>query len=78
MLGLGGQQPPHELVVLGVGDLGVVELVVAGVVVPDLLAKPNDQRADVLHAEDVIDSAPSSSGLEPVYSRTSEAGALPL
>ncbi len=29
VLGLQGQQPPHELVVLGVGDLRLVELVVA-------------------------------------------------
>ena len=37
MLGLEGQQPPHELVVLGVGDLGFVELVVPRVVVADLV-----------------------------------------
>ena len=37
VLGLEGQEPPDELVVLGVGDLGLVELVVPGVVVPDQL-----------------------------------------
>jgi hypothetical protein len=39
VLGLEGQEPADEPVVFAVGDLGLVELVVPGVVVPDLLAE---------------------------------------
>ncbi len=42
-------EPAHQLVVFGVGYLGVVEDVIAPVVVFDLLPEPSDLLCNVLH-----------------------------
>ncbi len=72
MLGLELEEAPDEGVVLGVGDLRLVELVVAPVVVPDQLPEFVDADADIevvaFHGDDVTVGA---SGARPGWrSRT--------
>src|SRR5581483_1364123 len=72
MLGLELEEAPDEGVILGVGDLRLVELVVAPVVVPDQLPEFVDADADIevvaFHGDDVTVGA---SGARPGWrSRT--------
>ena len=59
---LEGSQLAHQGVVVGVGDLGIVELVVALVVVPDLRAEGVDPGVDLVgdcHAVEVTEGVSS-------------------
>ena len=59
VLGLQGHEPADELVVFGVGNLGLVELVVPGVVVSDLVPKLFNQGVDIaVHTNDVTRQLP--------------------